>query len=149
MNLQLEPVKESEQWHDYHDLRRVVLFESRGRIGVYDENHPDENAPGNHPMLFYKDGAAVGAVRIDLNPEEQTATFRRVAIREDQQRHGLGRSLMGQAESFAALHRCTFFVANVARDAVGFYEKLGYRYDSGSPENHPYNPRMIKGAKGS
>ena len=30
-----------EEWRTYHAIRRLVLFESRGLFGVYDENHPD------------------------------------------------------------------------------------------------------------
>ena len=144
MNSHLKSVSRPEQWRDYHDLRRIVLFESRGRYGVYDDTHPDEHAPGNYPMLLYQGDVAVGAIRIDLLPDHETGIFRRVAIQKDWQRQGLGRTLMEQAEAFALSHGCPIFVANVARDAIGFYLKLGYQFDEGSDALNQENPRMTK-----
>ncbi len=144
MTTRLDPVKSPEQWNAYHELRRVVLFENRGLYGVYNQNHPDERAQNNYPMLFYSENIAVGVIRIDLNPEQRSAIFRRLAIRDGQQRRGFGRSLMQHAEAFAVAHGCTSFVVNAALDAVGFYQKLGYQLDTTSPLNDQKSPRMVK-----
>jgi hypothetical protein len=48
-------------WQVYHAIRREVLFEARGLFGVYDENRPDERAPGNHSKLLLVRGAPVGS----------------------------------------------------------------------------------------
>jgi GNAT superfamily N-acetyltransferase len=140
----LAPPVTPEQWSSYHELRRAVLFENRGRFGVYDENHPDEFLPNNYPMLLYRGSEGVGAVRIDIDPEARIVTFRRVAIRQDLQRQGLGRMMMEEAEAFARGRGCRVFVAHVARDAVGFYEKLGYRLDLGFKGSVVESPRMVK-----
>jgi GNAT superfamily N-acetyltransferase len=120
------PTGEAE-WRAYHDIRRVVLFEARGQFGVYQEDRPDERAPGNHPQLFLYRGEPVGVVRIDVNGE--TAVCRRVAIRSDLQRVGHGRVLLSLVQQFARDHGCARLASYVARDAVGFYERCGFTVD--------------------
>ena len=110
----------------YHDIRRQVLFEARGRSD-YDETGPDEKAPGNHPKLLLWRGDPVGVVRVDL--EGATAIFRRVAIRSDVQRRGHGRAMLTLAEEFARDNRCVRLTSFVAPDAVGFYERCGFTVD--------------------
>ncbi len=52
-----------QQWKQYHDIRRQVLWESRGRYGVYDETHPDETKPGDYPLLLALQSEAIGVLR--------------------------------------------------------------------------------------
>ena len=111
----------------YHDIRRDVLFEARGRGDVYDENHPHEHVPGNHPKLLLYRGDPVGVIRIDV--ASPRALLRRVAIRADVQRSGHGRVLLSLAERFAAEHGCRQLESHVASDAVGFYQKCGFVID--------------------
>jgi GNAT superfamily N-acetyltransferase len=112
----------------FHGIRRTVLFEGRGDGDVYNENHPDESAAGNHPKLLLDGGEPVGVVRIDVYGP--TAILRRVAIRADRQRRGHGRVLLSLAEAFARRHDCSRLTSHVAKDAVGFYEKCGFRIDA-------------------
>jgi len=122
----LSPVATPDEWKAYHDIRRKILWENRGKFGVYQENHPDEFHPQNHPMLLCCKGTPVGVVRIDLNPEKGHAIMRRVAIVEDQQRLGHGRKLVELVEQFALENGCHLMVVGSAEDAVVFYEKCGY-----------------------
>ena len=124
---ELDSPQTLEQWQQYHDLRRRVLWEARGRFGVYDETHPDEHKPGNFPMLFRYRSDAIGVIRIDI--EEDLAIFRRVAIREDRQRLGHGTQLMRLAERFAQGHGCTHLYSYVDADAISFYERCGFQRD--------------------
>jgi GNAT superfamily N-acetyltransferase len=137
-----------EGWQAYHLIRRKVLGEIRGRYD-YQENHPDEVADGHYPMVFCVDGRPVGVVRIDLKEEIQEAIFRRVAIVTSEQRRGFGRKLMEAAESFALERGYLKLVANVATDAIPFYEKIGYNFDPDTAgTTDPNNPRMIKERSG-
>jgi GNAT superfamily N-acetyltransferase len=113
-----------QQWRYYHDIRRQVLWESRGRFGVYDEAHPDEYKPGNFPLLLTLAGEAIGVLRIDIDGTR--AIFRRVAIRESWQGQGHGRQLMRMAEGFAKDRGCRHLFSDVDPEAVGFYEKCGF-----------------------
>ena len=64
----------TDDWEAYHGIRRKVLFENRGRIGVYDKNHPDESREGNYPLILLLDGEAIGVIRVDINGKQ--AIFR-------------------------------------------------------------------------
>ncbi|HXD73911.1 MAG TPA: GNAT family N-acetyltransferase [Vicinamibacterales bacterium] len=119
-------------WKAYHDIRRVVLFESRGDAG-YNENHPDDVAAGNYPKLLLYRGEPVGAVRVDVYGP--AATLRRVAIRADRQRRGHGRALLALAVDFLRRHDCRRVESHVAKDAVAFYRKCGFSIDADEPES--------------
>ena len=69
-----------EEWASYHRIRRTILFERRGLIGVYDPNRADDHKPGNCSKLLVRDSHHVGVVRIDL--ADDVAYLRRVAIDE-------------------------------------------------------------------
>jgi len=112
------------EWRAYHDIRRRVLFEARGLFGVYDEQHPDESALGNHPKLLLYRGDPIGVVRIDI--DATTAIFRRVAVRSDVQRLGHGRALLSLAQQFAQDSGCGRLASYVAPDAVEFYRRFGF-----------------------
>jgi GNAT superfamily N-acetyltransferase len=145
----LAPPTNEELWQAYHKIRREVLFEARGKYGAYDANRADEHLPQNHPFLLLYENEPVGVVRVDLPSGSKTAYFRRVAIKAAFQRAGHGRVLMERAEDFARSQGRDCFVANVALDAVPFYQKLGYELDPLHPENDPKNPRMTKRANTS
>ncbi len=51
---------------------------------------------------------------------------------------------MRLSEDSSLAHGCENLVANVSVDAVGFYEKIGCKFDSDHPDNDPKNPRMTK-----
>jgi GNAT superfamily N-acetyltransferase len=92
------------EWRAFHDIRQKVLFENRGK-NDYIENHPDDTRSGNYPLVLLFQGEIIGVVRIDVCESE--AWLRRVAIREDIQRHGHGRVLLRLAENFALKKNCT------------------------------------------
>ena len=122
----------ADELRQYHEIRRRVLWENRGQYGVYNENHPDDFKSGHHPLLLVHDGEAVGVVRIDI--EGTQAILRRVAIRDDIQRTGHGRAMLALSETFARDHGCDHLYSFVAPDAVGFYERCGFKRDLSRPE---------------
>lgn len=113
------------QWDVYNDIRRIILFERRGRFGVYDPHHPDEFKTNHFPKLLLFDKKPVGVIRIDIDGE--VARFRRVAIAAEQQRQGYGRTLLRLSEVFSIEHKAARVEASVATDAVEFYRRCGYR----------------------
>jgi GNAT superfamily N-acetyltransferase len=102
-----------------------VLWEARGRFGVYDDTHPDEYKDGHFPKLLFVEGNPIGVIRIDI--AKPVAWFRRVAIRESLQRQGHGSELMRLAERFATRHGVTRIQSDVDQDAIPFYERFGFR----------------------
>jgi GNAT superfamily N-acetyltransferase len=119
----VDPMTEAE-WSAYHDIRRRVLFEDRGRFGIYEESHPDEYATGNHPKIAKIGGRAIGVIRIDIAAD--AAHFRRVAIDKPYQRKGYGTQMLLLAEKFVSDNGLGLINSSVDRAAVPFYEKCGY-----------------------
>ncbi len=113
-------------WAAYHDIRRTILFEGRGRFGVYDANHPDEFRTNHFPKLLLLGSEATGVIRIDI--EETIARFRLIAIVDHLQRQGHGRKLLALAETFALEQGAVMVKIASASDAVEFYRRLGYAH---------------------
>lgn len=129
---ELIEVASVDDWHSYHAIRRAILFEARGRIGVYREDGADESKSGNHPLLLKFDGRPIGTTRFDVLGEGK-GVVRLVAIVQDLQRQGRGRELSNRTEQFARLHGVGTLFVNAARDAVGYYEKMGWTRFSWEP----------------
>ena len=136
----VEPQSDAD-WSAYHDIRRRILFENRGEHGVYDPNSPGERDAGHFPRLLVCASACIGVVRIDV--AGRTAYLRRVAIDEPYQRQGLGSRLLALAEVFARAQSATRVESWVARNAVVFYSKCGYRLVS-AEEAGAAHPQMFK-----
>lgn len=123
----LRTPRTDEEWRAFHAIRRKVLFENRGKAEAYNENHPDDCKPGNHPLVLVYGGEIIGVLRIDVSG--RLALLRRVAVRDDLQRLGHGRVLLRLAEAFAKTEGCDELRSNAAVEAVGFYERCGYTRD--------------------
>ena len=122
----LVPVVSPEHWTAYHDLRRQVLFEDRGRFSKYDSSHPDDRKPGNHPVILTCDAAPVAAMRIDIVATASFAIMRTLGVTTKHQRRGYGRIMLSLAEEYALQNGSTATVVFAAPAAVGFYTKCGY-----------------------
>jgi GNAT superfamily N-acetyltransferase len=118
-------------WEEYHRIRRTVLWEARGHFGVYNATHPDEVAPRNLPLLLVFRGVAVGAARLDRQPDGR-GVIRRMAIDTHLQRQGHGRTLLNLLEQRARGLGISILEVNLAEDAVTFYRKAGYAGSQGS-----------------
>lgn len=108
----------------YHRLRRMVLFEARGRFD-YIPNEPEEIKEQNLSLLLKFDGQAIGTVRLDQKPAGR-AIVRLVAIAPDIQRRGHGTALFERLERLARSLGINEFLVHSAPDALGFYQKLGF-----------------------
>lgn len=128
---ELRPPADDEEWRAFHDIRRKVLFEGRGKVEAYIENHPDDSKAGNYPLVLLYSGTVIGVIRIDISGS--VAWFRRVAIRADLQRCGHGRVLVRLAEAFARARGCNEARCNAAVEAIAFYERCGYAPDVSVP----------------
>jgi GNAT superfamily N-acetyltransferase len=122
----LRPPVTDDDWHTYHAIRRKVLFENRGRFGTYNDDHPDERAPGNHPLVLERNAEIIGTIRIDI--ATRAAILRMVAIRDDAQRGGHGKVMLSLAEAFARDKGRHLVTLSSHPNAVGFYERFGYHH---------------------
>ncbi|MCW5686563.1 MAG: GNAT family N-acetyltransferase [Pseudolabrys sp.] len=129
MRHELVAVADASDWAAFHAIRRVELFEAKGRFGIYNDQHPDDYADFAHPLLLKVDGRAVGTVRIDLLGQGRAA-IRLVAITATEQGRGLGTVMEALAAERARALGVSELVVNSAAEAAGFYEKTGWtRYD--------------------
>jgi len=117
----LRPPASPDDWEVYHRIRRDVLLEAQ----KYALEHPDDHAPGHHPLLLCLDDQPIGSIRVDIT-EAGEAGLRLVAIDPALQRRGCGRILLQLAENFARERGCSRAVLYATPDAVGFYTKAGY-----------------------
>jgi N-acetylglutamate synthase-like GNAT family acetyltransferase len=118
-------VKSERDWHEYHSIRRKVLWEHRG-LSNYDENHADEYNPSNHALLLRFNGRAIGTVRLD-DFGNGTGAVRLVAIAPEFQGQGHGRALSDFIENYARRLGIQSLYVNAAPEAVGYYQRLGWK----------------------
>lgn len=124
---ELVEVKTAEDWNAYHQIRRVELFENRGRSD-YDPQHLGERAQNKFQLLYKLGGKPIGTARLDLF-ENRRAAIRMVAITQHEQKKGYGRDLMNEVESYAKAKGASLLMLNATPSAVGFYTKLGFKED--------------------
>jgi N-acetylglutamate synthase-like GNAT family acetyltransferase len=127
MSYELVEATADSDWREYHSVRRRVLFERRG-LTNYDETNADEYNAANHPLLLKLDGRAIGTVRLD-DFGNGAGAVRLVAIAPDLQRRGHGRVLSDYVESYARRLGIKILYVNAVLEAVGYYEKLGWKPD--------------------
>jgi N-acetylglutamate synthase-like GNAT family acetyltransferase len=129
---QLIKVTASNHWQAYHNIRRKVLWENRGKTN-YDDKHPDEHLPNHHPLLLLLNDEPIGTTRLD-DLKNGIGVVRLVAISDDFQKSGHGRQLSLLVEDFArALGIKTLYV-NAAPEALGFYKKMDWELYKWNPE---------------
>ncbi len=134
MTLELRAVATDAEWAAMHELRRQVLFapERHGVEIVYDENHPDDRAENQVPLVLMLDQRVIGTARLDFRLD--VAIVRLVAIAPDMQRQGHGRLLNEMLTEKARELGSKVLRVNAAHDAVGFYEKCGWHRQDWDPD---------------
>jgi N-acetylglutamate synthase-like GNAT family acetyltransferase len=125
MTYKLTKVTADSDWREYHSLRRLVLWEARGRSG-YNERRPEEYLAANHPLLLKLDGRPIGTTRLD-DLGDRRGVVRLVAIAADIQRRGHGRVLSALVEDYARRLGLKTLLVNADPEAVGYYKKMGWR----------------------
>ncbi len=125
MTYALVAVVDPADWASFHAIRRVELFEAKGRFGVYNDQHPDDTADFAHPFLLKVDGRPIGTTRLDLLGDGRAA-IRLVAVTASAQGRGHGRVMEELVTERARELGVHTMLVNAAADAVGFYEKTGW-----------------------
>ena len=68
----------------------------------------------------------VGVARLQF-PEEYSAQLRYMAVDDRYQKRGVGRAIITHMENYARQHSSKELFFNARDNALGFYEKLGYK----------------------
>ena len=130
---ELRPVTSAADWEAYHRIRRTILFEARGRVGIYNENGPDERHPNNQSLLLLNNGDYIGTVRLDCVLPD-LGILRLFAIDAPFQRAGHGEAFLSIVSAHAAGLGLKIFEVNAAPEAVAFWQRQGFQVIDGARE---------------
>ena len=130
---------------ELHAIRRDAIFAPLLPGQTYDETHPDEFKPGNHPHVLRFDGDVVGTVRIDLIDDAQ-AGLRLIGIQSASQRRGHGAALLRLAERAAQRFGRTEVVINAHPTSLMFYLANGYS-EGNWQDAGPVHPDLVRVGK--
>lgn len=102
-------------------LRRAVFVDEQGVDPAIDADGLDEQCT---QFLAWVSGVPIGTAR--LRVVDGHAKAERVAVLEDFRGHGTGRVLMNVVEAGARARGHDHVLVHAQREAVPFYERLGY-----------------------
>lgn len=88
-----------------------------------------EQEKDNMLIAAFEDDDMLGCcMLVEENPD--TVRLRQMAVLNDLQGKGIGRALMGFAENLARDRGYKILSMHARKNAIGFYEKMGYRVAS-------------------
>ncbi|MFS0782833.1 GNAT family N-acetyltransferase [Bacillus sp. 1P06AnD] len=111
-----------EDLRDVYSIRHTVFMEEQ-QVDVENEKDQYENQ-SIHFLLRTAEGVAIGAGRMRL--VEGKGKAERVCILKHARSLGGGKSIMEAMEAFARENTIPSILLNAQKQAIGFYEKLGY-----------------------
>lgn len=112
----------TEEYQQMLKLRDEIL---RKPLGLHFSPDEVEKEKSNLHIAAYEDGHMLGCCML-VQEEPQTVRLRQMAVINDNQGKGIGRALMQFAENLARDRGNKKITMHARRNAVGFYEKLGY-----------------------
>lgn len=104
-------------------LREEVL---RKPLGLHFSDGELQQEKANMHMAAYEDDRMLGCCML-VEEGHETVRLRQMAVVNDVQGKGIGRALMQFAENLARDRGYTKITMHARKNAVGFYEKLGYK----------------------
>jgi GNAT superfamily N-acetyltransferase len=122
----LRPAQSADDWAAYHAIRRDAIFALYFPGQSYDDAHPDETRPGNHPHVLVHGEEIVATVRIDLI-DDTRAGLRLIAVKPGLQRLGYGTAMLAAAERFLQQRGRREITINATNLSFPFYFRHGYR----------------------
>lgn len=105
------------------DLRNAIL---RKPLGMEFSEEEIENEKNNLHIGAYEDDRILGCCML-VEEDQKTVRLRQMAVPNDLQGKGIGRALMQFAENLARDRGFKKITMHARKNAVGFYEKMGYR----------------------
>ncbi|MDC3253197.1 GNAT family N-acetyltransferase [Crocinitomicaceae bacterium] len=111
------------EWNDYYDLRYRILRKPLSQPKGSEKNGGD--SLGKHLALYDK-GRLVAITRLDQG-EDLTSQVRFVAVENECQGKGYGKSIMSYAEQLSISQGNKKMILQARTGAVKFYQSLGYK----------------------
>jgi ribosomal protein S18 acetylase RimI-like enzyme len=120
------PPSTSENWKSYYDLRYTILRKPWG-LEPGSELAEDDDV-SIHGMIINKTGEALAVGRIHITAPEQ-AQVRFMAVKENMQRMGLGKSMLHYLEKRAKREYPDLvqILLHARENAIEFYEEQDYQ----------------------
>ncbi|MFL5788609.1 MAG: GNAT family N-acetyltransferase [Flavisolibacter sp.] len=113
----------TEEYEEMLKLRDEIL---RKPLGLHFSPEEVEKEKSNLLIAAYEDKKMLGCcMLVQENPG--TVRLRQMAVINDLQGKGIGRALMQFAENLARDRGYKKITMHARKNAIGFYEKLGYR----------------------
>lgn len=111
------------------DYKQVLLLREevlRKPLGLHFSDEELQKEKGNMHMGAYEDDRMLGCCML-VDEGDETVRLRQMAVVNDVQGKGIGRALMQFAENLARDRGYKKIIMHARKNAVGFYEKLGYK----------------------
>ena len=113
----------TKEYHQMVKLREDILRKPLGLAFSLDELEAEKN---NLLIGAFEDGDILGCCML-VEETPGTAKLRQMAVLNVLQGKGIGRALMQFAENLARDHGYRVLTMHARKNAVGFYEKMGYK----------------------
>jgi predicted GNAT family N-acyltransferase len=113
----------TKEYHQMVKLREDILRKPLGLAFSLDELEEEKN---NLLIGAFEDGDILGCCML-VEETPGMAKLRQMAVLNVLQGKGIGRALMQFAENLARDHGYRALTMHARKNAVGFYEKMGYR----------------------
>jgi ribosomal protein S18 acetylase RimI-like enzyme len=117
----------TEEYQQMLKLRDLVLRKPLGLTFSADELEQEKN---NLLIAAYEDKQMLGCCML-VEEDPETVRLRQMAVINDLQGKGIGKALMTFAENLARDRGYKRITMHARKNAIGFYEKLGYRIRGG------------------
>lgn len=125
----IEP-KNPQDFEKYYELRWRVL---RKPWNQPQGSEQDLEENGAYHIMAIENGQALGVARLQFPAEDPaSAQLRYMAVDESSQGKGIGRCIIEHMEQYARQHDAKHLFFHARDNALGFYQKLGYRTDKES-----------------
>lgn len=111
---------------DYREMVRLRDEILRRPLGLSFTEEELEKEQGNLMMAALDDGKMLGCCML-VEEGPKTVRLRQMAVRNDLQGKGVGKALIQFAENLARDHGYEKITMHARKNALGFYEKMGYR----------------------
>jgi GNAT superfamily N-acetyltransferase len=117
----------TEEYQQMLKLRDAVL---RKPLGLTFSAAELEQEKHNLLIAAYEDKQMMGCCML-VEQDPETVRLRQMAVVKDLQGKGLGKALMTFAENLARDRGYKRITMHARKNAIGFYEKMGYRVSGG------------------
>ncbi|MBD0350982.1 MAG: GNAT family N-acetyltransferase [Flavisolibacter sp.] len=120
----------SPEYQQMLKLRDEIL---RKPLGLTFSDEELAREKDNLLIAAYEDDQMIGCCML-VEEDPETVRLRQMAVLNDLQGKGLGRALMNFAENLARDRGYKKITMHARKNAVGFYEKMGYKRKGGEFE---------------